>query len=365
MKVVSPFRLLYYFSTNIFKVYSSKNVFSKVYVIMKNFKMISSKNLLENLSYFQTKKICAMVKSNAYGHGVEQIVNLIENKVDYFGVVNVEEGLAVRKLTKKPILICSKVTNYECCRKNKLEIMIDDESDLRNAVKCGLKNSLHLKINCGMNRFGVKSLFALRGIDNFLQTENIKLKSIYTHFPRTEDSKSTNESYQLFEKFRREVSQDTMVCFGGSGIFDYGFEFDMLRLGICLYGYNNKNLKPVMKIVSFVSKIFYAKRGEHIGYGNEYIVGKDSFFAVVPVGYGDGLRRNLSGNFRVTINGKTYQSVGNICMDAFFVKIDGSVGVGDKVEVMNDAEYFAKKLKTISYEVLTSFSCFRGETIIV
>ncbi len=334
---------------------------------MNNYKIINSSNILENLEHYRSKKICAMVKSNAYGHGIAQIVEILEQKVEIFGVVSVEEALAVRKRTSKPILICSKVTDFKTCKKHHFDVMVDDEQDLRRAYENGLGDSLHLKINVGMNRFGVKSNFALRGIDKFLENRNIRLKSIYTHFPRTYDKKSTEQSYRIFEDFLTQISQSQSVpiCFGGSGIFDYNFDYDILRVGLGLYGYGEKGLLPVMKILSRVSKIFYAKKGEYVGYGTAFKVTKGSFFAVVPVGYGDGLRRCLSGNFKVKIYGKSYRSVGNICMDAFFVKVDGSVGVGDEVEVMADAEIFAQKAKTIPYEILTGFSNFRGKTIIV
>ena len=164
---------------------------------------------------------------------------------------------------------------------------------------------------------------------------------------------------------RANITQKCPICFGGSGIFDYDFNFDILRLGIGLYGYGNKNLKPVMSIKSYVCKIFYAKKGEFVGYGKKYRVAKDGFFAVVPVGYGDGLRRNLSGKFCVKIGGKIFRAVGNICMDAFFVKIDETVRVGDEVEIMENAQNFAKKCGTISYEILTGFSNFRGKTIVL
>ena len=103
------------------------------------------------------------------------------------------------------------------------------------------------------------------------------------------------------------------------------------------------------------------KAGEYVGYGHNFYAESDGKFAVVPVGYGDGLSRRLSGKICVEIIGKKYPIIGSICMDAFFVKNDEKVKVGDSVIVMQDAEVFAKKLGTISYEVLTGFSNFRGK----
>lgn len=329
---------------------------------MENFKLLSHKNLLDNLQAFSSKKICAMVKSNAYGHGLEEIVKILDGKVNYFGVANVEEGVRVRRHTNSPILVVGKVQDFKRSKRYGLEFMVDGETDLKTAIAFNVSNLCHLKINCGMNRFGVSSELNMKILDNILSDNGVVLKSVYTHFPNTQNRKQTCASYQKFLALKFKLSQNPPVCFGGSEIVDYPFKFDMLRLGIGLYGYGRKGLEPVMKILSFVCETMYVKSGEFIGYGQIYQVEHDGIFAVVPVGYGDGLQRRLGGRIYVRINGKKFPVVGNICMDVFFARVDETVKVGDKVEVMDDAEVFAKKLGTISYEVLTGFSNFRGVT---
>ncbi len=331
---------------------------------MKTQKILYKDNLLFNLSQFENKKICAMVKANAYGHGLREIVKLVESSVDAFGVVNVDEGVAVRKLTDKTVLICSKVQDFKICNKHNLEVFVDDESDIERCIQNGLKNNMHLKINCGMNRFGVKTSLNAHRMNLLLEDKGVKLKSICTHFPCAENYKKTVKNYENFLKIRAEITQNAPLCFGGSGIYKYPFEFDILRLGIGMYGYGQKGLLPVMSVCAYVSKIFYAKKGEYIGYGMGYRVRCDGKFAVVAIGYGDGLRRDLSGRFDVKIKGKLYHSVGKICMDSFFVKVDENVSVGDKVEVMTNADYFAKIAGTIPYEILTGFSNLRGEILV-
>lgn len=331
---------------------------------MINQKVLNRRAILDNLDKVRGKKVCAMVKSNAYGHGLEEIVSIIGNRVDYFGVVNFEEACRVENLSSKPILICSKQTNFKKLASKKFEVIIESSQDLLSALKFGLGDRLHLKIDCGMHRFGVSNPSELEKINEILENEKINLKSISTHFPLTDNKRITNKNYQNFLRLRSEISQNCPICFGGSNILNYDFNFDILRLGIGLYGYEG-NWNKIVKIKSKVVKIEPVRRGEHFGYGTFGKAKKDSFLAVVPIGYGDGLRRNLSGKFYVTINDKKYKSVGRICMDCFFVEVDSSVKVGDEVIVMSDAEYFAKKLDTISYEILTGFSNLRGETIIV
>ncbi len=302
-----------------------------------------------------------MVKSNAYGHGVREIVEILNGKVAYFGVVSADEGAVVRRYTDAQILVCARTDNFAKCRKFDLEIMVENERDILRAKNLGM----HLKIDCGMHRFGVSSEIEMKMIDRLLEEKGVLLKSVCTHFPRTENEKETKENYKQFLHLNSLLSQKPPICFGGSAIEKYPFDFDMQRVGIGLYGYGDSSLRPVMQVASHVVKVFHAKRGDFIGYGQKYKVKKDDVFAVVNLGYGDGLFRGLSSNFKVEINGKMFDAVGNICMDAFFVKVDENVKVGDKVFVMKDAQSLARRVGTIPYEILTNFSKLRGKTVII
>jgi len=330
---------------------------------MNNLKVINKSNLKHIIQSFSNKKICAMVKSNAYGHGIETIVSTINDEVDFFGVVNIQEAKRVRAISEKPILICSKTSDFQTCKDNNFDIMIESAEDLKTCLTLEYTKNLHLKIDCGMNRFGCKNAEELKKINTLLESNHITLKSICTHFSNTENKKITQKQYKKFCDLQSEISQSTSICFGGSGIANYPFKFDILRLGIGLYGYGN-GLKPVLKISSYVNKIFYLEKGEFVGYGKFGKIKKSGYFAIVPIGYGDGLRRNLSNKLVVKINKKEYQAVGNICMDCVFVYVDETINVGDEVTIMDNAEIMAKQLKTISYEVLTGFSNARAETIL-
>ncbi len=331
---------------------------------MNNTKILDVDAMLHNLDQFKDKKICAMVKANAYGHGLKEIVGQIASRVHSFGVVSVEEAKEVRKLCDKPIIICSKVFDFRSCKKYGLEVMIENEEDARLCVSNGLFDSMHLKINCGMNRFGNSSPLALKILNGYLLEKNITLKSIYTHFPRTGSKHQVKACYKKFCQLKQEISQTPLLSFGGSEIYNFNLNYDILRLGIGLYGYGSGDLRPIMKINSTVLKVFYAHKGEFIGYGKEYKVPADGYFAIVGMGYADGFRRNLSGKTKVVINSRAYQVVGNICMDCFFIEADDRVAVGDEVCVLSNAQEQAKILKTIPYEVLTGFNNMRGKTIL-
>lgn len=331
---------------------------------MKNEKILDSTKLLSNLNNFQSKKVCAMVKANAYGHGMKEVVEILKKHVDYFGVSSVEEGVFVRELTDKPILVCSKVSDFDLCKKHQLEFFVDCEEDIENAVKFGLKKNCHLKINCGMNRYGFKSKLALVRVDNLLKKHKIKLKSICVHFSNTENRSQTQRQYQKFLVLKQNISQDAPICFGGSGVAKFDFDFDMIRVGIALYGYEDERCVPVMQIKSRVTKVFFVKKGEFVGYGRSYRAKSDEKIAIIPLGYADGALRSFSGKVDVEINGKKCLIVGNVCMDCMFVKSDDA-NVGDEVTVLGDAKIVAKKVGTISYEILTNFSKMRGKIYVM
>lgn len=328
-----------------------------------NFKLLNIKNLIFNITQIKDKKICLMVKANAYGHGIKEIVKASNNLVWGYGVVNIQEAIQVRKYTQKRIIIFAPTIEYEVCKSKKFEFFVDSELGLKEAIENGCQNLIHLAINVGMNRYGVKSEIELSNINKILAENRIRLKSIYTHFPITSNHVKTNKAYQKFLKMRKLITQEVPICLGGSEVKNYKFDYDILRMGIDAYGYG-KDTKKVMHIFSNVIKINYVHKGENVGYGKKYKERRGNYIAVVPVGYGDGLMRRLSNKFKVKINGIKYHAVGNICMDCFFVKIDRSVKVGDKVQVMFDADYLAKIAKTIPYEVLTNFSLLRGTTIL-
>jgi alanine racemase len=166
-----------------------------------------------------------------------------------------------------------------------------------------------------MNRFGVSSEIGVKMLSEKLLENGVELKSVYTHFSNTENKRRTYESYQRFLALLSNLSQNVPICLGGSGVIDYSFQYDMLRLGIGLYGYGREGLQPVMRIESFVCKTFFAKSGEYVGYGKFFKVENDGKFAIIPVGYGDGLSRRLSGKISVLIHGRKFPLVGRICMD--------------------------------------------------
>ena len=329
---------------------------------MKNQKRINKKQLFDNLAVFSHKKVCAMVKADAYGHGARQVVELLNDKVFCFGVAKVEEGEIVRGVCDTPVVVVGKTFDFALARKNNLIVTIESEEEASDAVCFDVP--VFLKIDCGMNRLGVETNREIKNIVKRFEGKKHLLVGASVHFSNTDNKQQTEDQYTRFLTFKKSLPKGLPVSFGGSGVVQYNhFDFDILRVGIGLYGYQNPHTKPVMRIVSFVEKVFVARKGEFLGYGTKFRVEKTGRFAIVPVGYADGLLRNLTG-LSVWINDKPYAIVGNVCMDVCFVEVDDGVYVGDEVCVMQDAKLFANQLDTIEYEILTNFSKFRGEVVV-
>lgn len=373
---------------------------------MGNFtkKIISKQNLLNNVDAVKSVlkrdcKICAMVKANSYGHGLETVVEILKNKVDFFGVANLSEALRVKAITNSSnILIVGRTSNFEETIKNEISFAIVSKeqfdellSFLHNYAK-NCQNELlekvkiHIKINSGMNRFGINKISDFRYIYKQGLRNNIKIEGVFTHFSCVENKMIYEKQKLFFKRFINEIpnNQNPIIHLGGSGVIlqsesgkqnynlpTYKIDFDMVRIGIFLYGYGDngqlKKLKPIMKIESQIINILDVKKGEFVGYGTNFKAKKDMKIAVVPVGYADGLPREYcNGGALQVVTGKQKKVkhncfiTGNICMDLTMIDVTSvDAQIGDKVIVLDNADKMARKLKTISYEILTNFSKLR------
>lgn len=318
------------------------------------------------------KKICAMVKANAYGLGIEKICKILECKVEFFGVANINEALEVRKICPNTkVLIVGKTTNFSLCAKNKISVTIDGKDQLEKLVSQINQNNIkdciniHIKINSGMNRLGIKSENEFKETVKICEKNKINIEGVSTHFSTADcDTQFFQKQKKKFEKFLDLIPKrfSPIVHVGGSAVvLQKPFEYDMLRVGIGLYGFlNGTKVRSVVKVRSKIIKIVEVEKGERVGYSNGFIASKKTKIAVLPIGYADGVSRNLSGRIKVLVNGKKCLSVGKICMDMMFVDVSGEkVFEGQEVFVLFDVKKWAQILSTIPYEILTSLSLVR------
>lgn len=347
---------------------------------------INLNSLVDNLNYYRSKlkpqtKVLAMVKAFSYGSGSFEIANVLQHqKIDYLGVAFADEGLELRKAgISLPIIVMNpEIKSFQLMLQHQLEPEIYSFKVLHQFVaelKSGAISDypVHLKIDTGMNRLGfeptqVDELLVLLG-----QMPEIHIKSVFSHLVGSDDKQFddfTQKQIADFTDATKKMEEGLGYSFikhilNSSGIERFPkAQFDMVRLGIGMYGIGDATqhkLKSVTRFKSYISQIRQVKALQTIGYSRKGQLNYDADIAVVPVGYADGLNRKLGNSkWAMTINGHKAQIVGNICMDMCMLDVSGlNVCEGDEVEIFGSqlpVEQMAKALDTIPYEIFTSIS---------
>ncbi len=344
--------------------------------------------ILNNLNVFQKNlhqktKVMVMVKAFSYGTSAVEVAKLLAfNKVDYFGVAYADEGILLRKSgVNTPIMVLNpEYRSFNNLIKHHLEPEIYSLSLLQAFEKALLHKKItkpypiHLNIDTGMNRLGFGEEEISELIEHLKGNKKIKITSIFSHLVSAENPKEdsfTNSQINDFKKIAKKICSKLSISpmlhiANSSGIARFkNAEFDMVRLGIGLYGFNKtyqNKLQTVAQLKSKISQIKKIKKGESVGYGRKAKVIKNSLIATISIGYADGVNRLLSnGNGSVFLHGKKAPFIGFICMDMAMVDISSipEASVGDVVEVFGEnilIEEVAKKTQTIPYEVLTAVS---------
>jgi len=320
--------------------------------------IINTNNLINNIREIKQrlngKLFCAVVKADAYGHGVENIVPFIDEYVDYYAVANVSEGAKLRTFTYKKILVlgsflpCEIATAVAC----DLELSIYSDLSLKWLLEANKSVKIHIKVNTGMNRLGfcVDKLDEVKEI--IYKNNKLSLVGIYSHIFDVENKSDLNNQKSMFDKAVALFPQKIITHLFASGGIDIESEYKMVRVGLLMYGY--PSCRPVASIESRVVQINVLSRGQKVGYGGEYISKGKEYIATIPLGYYDGLPLALSSKGYVYIKGKKCPIVGRVCMDMFMCRVDGEVKVGDNVKVFWSAKKWAKIKGTHEWEVLTS-----------
>ncbi len=343
--------------------------------------------MVNNLNYYRSllnpeTKIMAMVKALSYGSGSFEIANVLQyQRVDYLGVAFTDEGIELRKAgITMPIMVMNPDSDsFEALIQYKLEPEIYSFQGLGaylNAAKnAGQKKyPLHIKIDSGMHRLG----FINQDIKELCQLLNqhqnyLSVKSIFTHLASSENPRHdafTKQQIDYFQSLARQIIKSTkqhpfLHVLNSAGIERFPhYQFDMVRLGIGLYGYspvNQDKLHNFSTLKSRISQIKHIKAGESIGYGRAGKTSKMSKIATVSIGYADGLNRRLSnGKGSMWVNGQKAKITGNICMDMCMLDITGlNAKEGDEVIVFGEKypiHLLAEQLNTIPYEIMTSIS---------
>lgn len=332
--------------------------------------------------------IMAVVKANAYGHGMIPVVkSIIKNKsAQYFGVALMEEGIELRaEFPSIPIQVFTVPLAEQCDLfvKYDLEPTVCDLSVAKTLNNVARKKrkivSVHIKVDTGMGRIGISPDNAIDFVKNVLRLSNLNVKGIWTHFA-TSDEKNLAYAQRQLSLFRTVVTQlelqgihiPLVHCANSGAILQLPETcFDMVRPGIMMYGYTpsheTKKTIPLFPAMSLCAKIGFIKRvkkGTSISYGRRYIAPKETTIASVTIGYADGYFRTLTNRMFALINGKKYPVVGTICMDQIMIDVGNTpVRVGDDVILIGKSKNkhitawdVADAIGSIPYEVTCAVS---------
>jgi len=360
----------------------------------KNHETLLETNLsaiIHNLNFFRSLlkpevKITAMVKAFSYGSGSFEIANALQfHHIDYLAVAYADEGFELRKAgITTPIMVMNpERIGAGTLIRYQLEpeiYSIQQLIDIGTTIPEGISDEclkIHLKLETGMHRLGIEETDG----DNLLsilktQHPKIRVASIFSHLAGSDEpdlDSFTNNQIGLFTKFSNKIQSELGYpvlrhILNSSGIIRFPeAQFDMVRLGIGLYGISplsevQNNLQNVNTLKSHISQIKMVSQGESVGYNRRYMAGMLTRIAIAPIGYADGLSRNLGyGKYRVTIRGKKAPIIGSISMDMCTLDITEipEARVGDVVTIFKDADDIAEMastLYTIPYEILTGIS---------
>lgn len=345
--------------------------------------------LTDNLNYFKQKlkpqtKVMAMIKANAYGAGSFEVAHTLEHqKVDYLGAAYADEGVELRKLgISVPIMVMNpEQSSYSSIIDYKLEPELYSIRVIELFVRTLREKSIteaypiHIKIDTGMNRLGFKTGELNELIDFIKNEKSIKVESVFTHLATAdvpEEKEFVHYQLKTFDKAYDKICNELNIkplkhALNTAGLIHFNdFQYDMIRLGIGLYGFSDdeivqKQLKTVMTFKTVISRISEIEAGETVSYGRKFKAERKTKIATLPVGYADGIRRSLGyGKGTVNINGEIAPIVGSICMDMLMVDVSDVVcNEGDEVILFGEnptVKEIAEKIGTISYEILTSIS---------
>ena len=372
---------------------------------------INKSNLEKNLKIVRSinKNLICVIKDNAYGLGIENILPiLLENKCDYFAVAYIEEAVKIQKLLenlklknqngkiKVMALNYVKPENVGDAIRNNIELTVFNFSQLLDYLKIlddffeNMTLKIHIKVNSGMNRLGFDENEILELVEiikkynlNNKSKNRLEIISIFSHISDAENQAETEKQVEKYEKILKIFSQNNVRykyshLQASPLLFKYGkkYNYDFARIGMALYGMEplstDMSLLDVITVKSKIINIRNVKKNDKVSYGSKGIVKHDSKIGIVAIGYAHGLQKQIenSGEAYVLVNGQKAKIIGEICMDMIFVDLTNieNVKMNDEVVIIGSQEnaengivekitlrQVARWAGTIQDDVLTKF----------
>lgn len=334
------------------------------------------------------RKILAVVKAQAYGHGAVRVSRrLLALGADMLGVALVEEGKELRDAgIDAPILVMGAMFPEQAAAAVSLRLtpaiftpsLAQALSDAARALKT--KAAVHVKIDTGMGRIGVSPEGAPRLIAEMKKMDGLEVRGLMTHFADADlrDKQFASKQMGRFETLIKALEAggiDIPVrhAANSAAVLDFGRAlFTMVRPGLMLYGYNPleagaeaADLRPALSLVTRIAFLKTVPAGTPISYGRTFVTERESVIATLPIGYADGYGRGLSNKGEALVRGARARVAGRVCMDMCMIDVTGIPGVreGDEVVLIGSqngeritADELAAKTGTIAYEVLCGVS---------
>lgn len=372
---------------------------------------INKSNLEKNLKIVRSinKNLICVIKDNAYGLGIENILPiLLENKCDYFAVAYIEEAVKIQKLLenlklknqngkiKVMALNYVKPENVGDAIRNNIELTVFNFSQLLDYLKIldeffeNMTLKIHIKVNSGMNRLGFDKNEILELVKivkkynlNNKSKNRLEIISIFSHISDAENQAETEKQVEKYEKILKIFSQNNVRykyshLQASPLLFKYGkkYNYDFARIGMALYGMEplstDVGLLDVITVKSKIINIRNVKKNDKVSYGSKGIVKYDSKIGIVAIGYAHGLQKQIENSNKayILVNGQKAKIIGEICMDMIFVDLTNieNVKMNDEVVIIGSQKnaengivekitlrQMARWAKTIQDDVLTKF----------
>ena len=372
---------------------------------------INKSNLEKNLKIVRSinKNLICVIKDNAYGLGIENILPiLLENKCDYFAVAYIEEAVKIQKLLenlklknqngkiKVMALNYVKPENVGDAIRNNIELTVFNFSQLLDYLKIldeffeNMTLKIHIKVNSGMNRLGFDKNEILELVKilkkynlNNKSKNRLEIISIFSHISDAENQAETERQVEKYEKILKIFSQNNVRykyshLQASPLLFKYGkkYNYDFARIGMALYGMEplstDVGLLDVITVKSKIINIRNVKKNDKVSYGSKGIVKHDSKIGIVAIGYAHGLQKQIENSNKayILVNGQKAKIIGEICMDMIFVDLTNieNVKMNDEVVIIGSQKnaengivekitlrQMARWAKTIQDDVLTKF----------
>ncbi len=366
---------------------------------MLSYLEISKENLLHNFIALKSLvrpevEIISVIKANAYGHGQNEVAQILEEVTDYFQVDDLQELKLLREVSQKPTLVLGYVASDEIEEALSFggTLCVYDEKQIleieKNANSLGKIVDVHVKIDARLGRQGVLPENVQSIVKVLKKCQHIFAQAVYCHFANIEDTSDFSHAQKQIEVFEKVVTvfqkngfeNIKMHLSASSGIMVYENsqgKSDFVRPGLSLYGMwpsvelkkklesVDFSLRPIMRWVSHIAQVKALPAGHSIGYGLTFITSQPTKIAIIPQGYSDGYDRGLSNNGEVLIGGTRCRILGRVAMNMFVVDVSHleAVGAEDEVVLLGtqgnetiSAEEIAEKIKTINYEITTRVS---------